>query len=197
LVSLVEGINEVFQEKLSSEGVAAVHAGDIHVLQQRTLYQLPWSNLWGVPGNHAEDVINVDVSVGLVICTPTGARKHVVQYQAHRFPDRDWGIARMGADWLDEPPKKPWTSEPALSRGLGIAWGVVAHSPNVGKGRITLANGYIAESPVSNGSFLIFVPFHTAELWASTVKFGFYDTQGREIVTENYPLPVPPPVLST
>lgn len=194
---LLERISEAYSEMLPSEGIAELRFDEVQILQKRTLYGLRWSSLQGQGWSYDQAVVNVDVSVGLAVCSPSGGRKQMVLYQAHRLPDRDWGIARLGFSKLEEPPKKPWTSIPKLSRGFGIAWGVLTHSPDVGKGRITLENGYISESPVSNSSFLLFVPFHTAELWASSVRFGFYDTLGREIVTDNLSLPAPPQVPRT
>lgn len=119
---------------------------------------------------------------------PEGSRNELMTYQAHRLPNQDWGVARMTSRMLEDPPKKPWTSVLNLSRGLGIAWGLFTNSPDVGSVRISLVDGQVAESTVSNGSALMFVPFNSAQLWSSTLKFGFYDTQGREILTESLPL---------
>jgi hypothetical protein len=185
MASLVERINELRARDSPSEASLKVHASDIQMLQQRTSYGLKWTNLWrGDDG----DVTDVDVSVGLVVCSPKGGRELLVQYQAHRLPDMDWGIARMGCKWLDEPPKKPWTAELALSRGLGIAWGALAHSPDIVRGRITLADGQVAESAIDGGSLLIFVPFHAAELWSASVRIELLDARERAIATDSFSL---------
>lgn len=186
--SLVDRLNEVLPNVLPAQAIAHVRAQDVHVLQQRTLYRVRWANLWSVRWVHDADTIEVDVSVGLAICTTPGIRKQLVLYQAHRLPNQDWSIARLANDWIEDSPKKPWTSIVGLSRGLGIAWGVLAHSPELGKGRILLANSQVVESMVVDGNFLIFQPFNSEELWSSTARFGFYDTQGREITTDALPL---------
>lgn len=186
--SLVVRLNEVLPTVVPAQVATHVREQDIHVLHQRTLYRVKWANLWGVRWAHDADVVDVDVSVGLSVCTTPGIRKQLVLYQAHRLLSQDWSIARVANDWLEDSPKKPWTSIVGLSRGLGIAWGVFTHSPELGKGRILLADGQAVESAVSGDSFLVFQPFNSAGLWSSTARFGFYDMQGREITTDALPL---------
>ena len=183
LTNLVENFN---QEPLrDSEDVSE---SDIQVLQQHTLYGLSSVNLDGVPWRHVGDVIAVDVSVGMAVCAPEGHRKRLAIYKAHRFPDQEWGIAQMTVPWLDDPPARPWAGGFMLDRGLGICWGVLARSSDLGKGRFTLPDGHVWESTALNGCVLMFVPFNSAELWASTATTTIFDAQGREILTESYPL---------
>lgn len=188
LTSLVERINELLPEVLHSDGDDEVRESGIRVLQQRTLYGLNWSNLWGGSWGYDSDVVDVDVSVGLVVSATEGSRKQLVMYWAHRLPDRDWAVARMSIKSLDDPPIKPWPGFTKLGRGLGISLGALVPSHDLGNVQLTLEDGQVHESAVSNGSVLIFVPFSSAELWSSAVTFGFYDTEGREILTESLPL---------
>lgn len=183
LTNLVENFN---QEPLRDG--EDVSESDIQVLQQRTLYGLSCVNLDGVPWRYEGDVIAVDVSVGMAVCAPEGRRKRLAVYKAQRFPDREWGIAQMSGAWLDDPPPRPWAGGFMLDRGLGIAWGVLARSGDLGKGRFTLPGGHVWEDTASNNSCLMFVPFNSAELWSSTATATIFDSQGHEILTESYPL---------
>jgi hypothetical protein len=165
-----------------------VSESDLQVLRQCTLYGVSWSNLDGVLWRHEGDVMAVDVSAGMVVCAPEGRRKRMAIYQAHRFSDRDWGIAQMSVPWLDDPPTRPWAGGFMMNRGLGIAWGVLSRSADIGKGRFTLPGDHVWESIASNGNVLMFVPFNSAELWSSTATTAIYDPHGSGILTESYPL---------
>lgn len=131
--NLVTNLVENFNQEPLRDG-EDVSESDIQVLQQRTLCGLSSVNLDGVPWRFEGDVIAVDVSVGMAVCAPEGRRKHLAIYKAHRFPDREWGIAQMSVPWLDDPPARPWAGDFMLHRGLGIGWGVLARSGDLGKG---------------------------------------------------------------
>lgn len=188
--ALVERLNE---EPLTEfREVDEVRVSDIQLLQRRTLYDLPWANLWGVPWGHESNIIRADSSVGLFMHAPSGFRKQLGMYWAHRQPDAEWGIAQMSINWLEEALKKPWPSIFFLRRGHGLAFGLLSPSAELGSLRVTLEDGSVHESRVSDDSALLFVPFHTEELWSSTIFFGFHDTAGQEIESGSYPLPTHP-----
>jgi hypothetical protein len=164
-----------------------VSESDIQIIQQRTLSEVTWS-IWTTDRATTKSG-NLDVSAGLAVSAPRGARKLLIAYVATRLPDRDnWGIAETGSAWIEDPPRKPWTGCFLGSRGIWIGIGGLAHSPDLGRVRITLADGQAVESTVSDGSFLVLVPCDSAELWSSPATVAYYDTEGREIRTDSYDL---------
>jgi hypothetical protein len=71
---------------------------------------------------------------------------------------------------------------------MGIAVGVASHSVDLGKMRFTLADGQVAESIAAGNVCLMFVPFHSAELWSADATMQLFDAGGLEIVKDTYPL---------
>lgn len=177
LESVAENLNRDFRQDGDE-----VSRSEMRVLQQRTLADVAWSK------HGTAESGELNVSAGLILCGTEGQRKQLVLYVATQSATWDWGVAQMSGAWLEDPPKKPWTGIFSSSRGIWVALGGFAHSPDLGKVRITLADGQAAESVVANESFLMLVPFDAQDLWSSSVTIGYYDVQEREILTESYPL---------
>ncbi len=187
---LVEWMNEVLPRTYPEAATVEWEEGHLRVVQQRTLMGLGYENLWGAPWPYDADVIKVDVSIGMVLAEAEGATPQLVVYLADRYPDRDWGLPRMSNILLDDRHlQKPRSEVVKLYRGLGIGWAVLDRSEDLGQLRMSLENGDVVESVVEDGAALMFMPFHSEDLWASTVKFEWLDGEGREIISEDYPLP--------
>lgn len=160
---------------------------DIQVVQQRTISEVKWS-MWSADGTTTRSG-KLDVSAVVAVSAPHAKRKQLIAFVATRPPGQDdWGIAEMSNAWIEDPPKKPWTGCFLGSQGMWIGVGGLAHSPDLGKVRITLADGQTFESTVSGGSFLVLAPCGSSELWSSPMTFGYYDNEGREILTDTYDL---------
>lgn len=181
IIKLVESITalpEVSDHPEAQEWVGVTRS-DIRLLQQRTVYDARWSN----PLN--DETGQLDISAGLTECTPAGRRKSLVTFTALRWPGRDWGIAQWGNTWLHDPPPTPWPGDLSGSVGISVTWAVIDLSGSLDRGRITLADGHVAESAVSDGSFLLLVPVDSYELWCSPMQLSLYDVDGLEVLNDS------------
>ncbi len=179
---LAQAVASINQYMMPEEDVT-FHVDDFQVLQQRTVYGVTWTNLWEQSPDFGSDTM-VDVSVCLAVGSAIDGRTHLALCQAHRLPDREWGVAELSSRWQEDPPEHKFDAFGNQTRGLGMAFGGVAHVPEVALGRITLPDGEAAESPVSNGSFLVLMPFSAKVRWGSSATVSILDSQGDEIVSQ-------------
>lgn len=183
-------MNEFLPESHPAAATVEWREDHLRAVERRTLFGLGYENLWGGPWPYDTDVIEVDVSVGMVLAEAEGVPLQLVVYLAHRYPERDWGLPRISNILLDERQlKKPRSEIVKLYRGLGIGWAVLDRSGELGRLRMSLENGEVTESVVEDGAALMLVPFHSEKLWTSTVRFAWLDSDGGEIFREDYPLP--------
>jgi len=156
----------------------AVSAGQIEILQQRTLY--------GV--DTPFDFFQAE-SAGLAILHQPSHRDSIVVFLCiRRDLDEDWHLAGATTATLGSPPIAPLAGGTLLGPGWAI-FGSVVTSPDIGAVRATLPDGSTFEDHVTNRSSLLFVPLRSQAVQAGTLTVQILDRAGGEVAVEQHQLP--------
>ena len=172
--------------------VEQLAGGEVQILQQRTFYDVPWSQ-WSKDGTITKSG-TLDVSAGIAISAPRDGPRQLIGYAATRQPGRErWGIAQTSTGPIANRRWQPLTGCFLSARGIWTGIGGLVHaprfySPKIGSVRITLADGQMFEGTVTDGSFLVLAPSDSAEVWSSWMNVEYYNTKGRKIRTDPYDL---------
>lgn len=156
----------------------AVSAGQIEILQQRTLY-----------GADTPFDFSQAESAGLAILHQPSHRDSIVVFLCiRRDLDGDWHLAGANTATLGAPPIAPLAGGALLGPGRAI-FGSVVTSPAIGAVRATLADGTQFEDPVTNRSTLLFVPLRSQAVQEGTLTVQILDRAGGEVAVDRHRLP--------
>lgn len=156
----------------------AVSAGQLEILQQRTLY-----------GSDTPVDFTQAESAGVALLHQSSDVASIVLFLCLiRDLDGDWKLSGLTTAPLGSPPIAPHVGRALLLPGRAI-FGSVVTSPEIGAVRATLPDGSQFENPVTNRGSLLFVPLRSQAVQEGTLTVQILDRAGGEITADRHQLP--------